>query len=57
MDADKRHERIKELEEQMGEALRLRAEQQERFDTLYREYELLGSECLDQDCSCSSEGA
>jgi hypothetical protein len=52
MDATERHERMKEIEAGMKEALRLRAEHEERFDALHLEYELLGIECFDENCPC-----
>jgi hypothetical protein len=55
MTANERHERITELQTDMSEALRLRAEHQDMFDALHLEYELLTIECFDENCPCTED--
>ncbi len=55
MDTNTRHERIAQLQSEMGEALELRAKYQAQFDALYAEYELLEAECFDQNCPCTDD--
>ena len=55
MDTNTRHERIAQLQSEMGEALELRAKYQTQFDALYAEYELLEAECFDQNCPCTDD--
>jgi hypothetical protein len=57
MTADERHERIKQLDSEIKEALRLREQYQTQFDHLYAEREQLETECFDEFCPCVEQDA
>ena len=53
MEATERHERIRQLQAEMDEALTQRAKYEAQFDQLHLEYEALTTDCYDEDCPCT----